>query len=201
MHIHKIEQLTHEKWLNLYAATFEHKGHTGRWVYASRKPQPRSERAADAVLIVPVLHPPFIPPEMGGNEGGPRLVMVKEFRVPVGDYSFAFPAGLLDPGESIEEAARRELMEETGLEITTVRRVTQPLYSSSGLTDEAVAMIFVDARATPQTQPKLNASEDLEVVFLDFAAICQLCDDRSARIEAKAWTILYAYQQMGRLGL
>jgi ADP-ribose pyrophosphatase len=199
MHIKQIEQLTHEKWLNLYAATFEHHGHTGRWVYASRKPQPRTERAAEAVIIVPLLRPPWIPPEMGGNEGGPRLVMVKEFRVPIGDYSFAFPAGLINPGESIEDAARRELLEETGLEITVVHRVTQPLYSSSGLTDEAVAMIFVDARATPQTKPKLDTAEDLEVVLLDFAGVCRLCDDRSARIEAKAWTLLYAYQQLGRL--
>jgi ADP-ribose pyrophosphatase len=190
MHIHKVEQITHEKWLNLYAATFEHNGHTGRWLYASRKPQPNTDRSADAVIVVPVLRMPNEPP---------RLVMVKEFRVPVGDYVFAFPAGLIDQGESIEDAARRELLEETGLELVVVHRVTQPLYSSSGLTDEAVPMIFVDARSTPDSQAKLDASEDLEVVLLDFAGICRLCDDRSARIEAKAWPILYMYQQLGRL--
>jgi ADP-ribose pyrophosphatase len=199
MHVQKIEQLTDEKWLNLYAATFEHNGHAGRWVFASRKRQPNSQRKADAAIIVPVLRPPFIPPEMGGNEGGPRLVMVKEFRVPVGDYSLSFPAGLIDGGESVEEAARRELLEETGLEVVAVHRVTQPLYSSSGLTDEAVAMVFVDARAAPQTKPKLDASEDLQTVLLDWDAVCRLCDDRSARIEAKAWTILYMYKQMGKL--
>jgi ADP-ribose pyrophosphatase len=199
MQIKKIEQLTHEKWLNLYSATFEHHGHSGHWLYASRKPQPNSEHRADAVIIVPVLRPPSVPPEMGGTEGGPRLVMVREFRVPVGDYIFAFPAGLLDPGESIEEAARRELREETGLEVVVVHRVTQPLYSSSGLTDEAVALIFVDACATPQTQPRLEALEDLEVVLLDFAGICRLCDDRSARIEARAWLILHSYQLLGHL--
>jgi len=190
MQIKKIEQITHEKWLNLYSATFEHKGHSGHWLYASRKPQPNTEHRADAVIIVPVLRMPNEPP---------RLVMVREFRVPVGDYVFAFPAGLLEPGESIEDAARRELMEETGLEITKVHRVTQPLYSSSGLTDEAVAMIFVDARATAQTNPKLEASEDLEVVLLDFAGICRLCDDRSVRIEVKAWAILYLFQLLGHL--
>ena len=190
MHIHKVEQITHEKWLNLYAATFEHNGHTGRWLYASRKPQPNTDRSADAVIVVPVLRMPNEPP---------RLVMVKEFRVPVGDYVFAFPAGLIDQGESIEDVARRELLEETGLELVVVHRVTQPLYSSSGLTDEAVPMIFVDARSTPDSQAKLDASEDLEVVLLDFAGICRLCDDRSARIEAKAWPILYMYQQLGRL--
>jgi ADP-ribose pyrophosphatase len=190
MHIHQIEQLTHEKWLNLYAAIFEHHGHSGRWLFASRKPQPNTDRRGDAVVIVPVLRQPNEPP---------LLVMVREFRVPVGDYVFAFPAGLLEAGESIEDTVRRELLEETGLEVVAVKRVSPPLYSSSGLTDEAVAMAFVEARATPLTKPKLDASEDLEVVLLDHAGVCRLCDDPTARIDAKAWATLYMYQQLGRL--
>jgi ADP-ribose pyrophosphatase len=190
MHIHKIEQLTHEKWLNLYAAAFEHNGHSGRWLFASRRPQPSADRRGDAVVIVPVLHAPDQPP---------RLVMVREFRVPVGDYVLAFPAGLLEAGESVEDTVRRELREETGLEVVAVKRVSQPLYSSSGMTDEAVAMAFVDARPTPGAGPKLDASEDLEVLLLDHAEVCRLCEDRSARIDAKAWATLYLYQQMGRL--
>lgn len=190
MHIRKVEQLTHEKWLNLYSAKFEHNGHSGDWLYASRRQQPNPDLAADAVIVVPVLRMPNEPP---------RAVMVKEFRVPVGDYVFAFPAGLLDGGESFEEAARRELEEETGFEVSAVHRVTQPLYSSSGLTDEAVAMVFVDARATPQTQQKLESSEDLQVVLLDYTGICQLLDDCTTRIEARAWLILHSYQLLGHL--
>ncbi len=190
MKIQKVEPITREKWLNLFAATFEHNGHAGRWVFASRKTHPHTDRTGDAVLIVPILRLPNEPP---------RLVMVKEFRVPVGDYIFAFPAGLLEAGESIEDTVRRELLEETGMEVVAIKRVTQPLYSSSGMTDEAVAMAFVEARTTPQALPKLEASEDLEVVLLDFAEVCRLCDDRTVRIDAKAWTTLYLYQQLGRL--
>jgi ADP-ribose pyrophosphatase len=97
MHIQKIEQITDEKWLNLYAATFEHHGHSGRWLFASRKPQPNRDRGGDAVIVVPILR--------ADNEP-PRLVMVREFRVPVGDYVFAFPAGLLDGTGSRRRPAR-----------------------------------------------------------------------------------------------
>jgi ADP-ribose pyrophosphatase len=202
MLIKKIEQLTNEKWLNLFAATFDHNTHTGRWVYASRNPQPspqassppsgtkKMEKKADAVIVVPIL--------CEENES-PRLVMVEEFRVPIGDYIFGFPAGLLDGDESIEEAARRELLEETGLEIVAVQRVSQPLFSSSGLSDETVAMAFVTARRSHHAKPSLEASEDLRVILLDFPEVCRLCNNGSANLDARAWMVLYFYQQLGCL--
>ena len=191
MRILDLHKLTDEKWLNLFAATFEHHGHTGRWLFASRRAEPqKGPGAGDAVIIVPILRMPGEPP---------RLVLEKEFRVPVGDYVYGFPAGLLEPGESVEECVRRELREETGMEVVRFKRVTPPLYSSSGLTDESAAMAFVDVRATPESLPKLEASEDIEVLLLDHAGVCRLCDDTGVRIDAKVWTTLYLYQQLGQL--
>jgi len=191
MKILKIEKLTHEKWINLFAATFENRTHQGRWVFVSRKDDPHAQKGqCDAVIIVPILVSPDQPP---------RLVLEKEFRVPVGDYVIGFPAGLLEKGESIEEAVRRELLEETALEVVRFKRITQPIYSTSGLSDESGAMVFVDVRAVPGVEPQLEASEDLTVMLLDYAQVCRLCDDRTACIDAKAWTILYLYQMLGRL--
>src|SRR3954466_6248291 len=163
MDILGLEKLTNEKWINLFAATFRNKDHTGRWVFASRKPDPHAGMGrADAVVIVPTLV----------EEGRPRrLVLIREFRVPVGGYVYGFPAGLVEAGESIEGAARREIVEETGLEIVSVKRVSPAVYASAGLTDEAAALAFVDVRATPESKQALEESEDLEVVLLDFGQV------------------------------
>jgi ADP-ribose pyrophosphatase len=191
MHITKVEKLTNERWVNLFAAQYENNGHLGRWVFASRKAKPYSARSSDAVIIVPVLR----------NPGEPaRLVMIREFRIPVGDFVIGLPAGLIDPGETAEETIRREIREETGLEVSAIERITAPLFSSSGLTDEAAAMAFVEVRGDPSSGPCLEPSECLEVLLLDYEQVCRLCDDHAPNIDAKAWTVLYLYQRLGTLG-
>lgn len=45
---------------------------------------------------------------------GPELVLQKQFRPPVDKVCIEVPAGLVDAGETAEEAAVRELFEETG---------------------------------------------------------------------------------------
>src|SRR5262249_22534806 len=64
MKILKVEKLTDERWLNLFSATYEHNGHNGRWVYASRKPASVPGGPPDAVVIVPVLHAEGQPPRL-----------------------------------------------------------------------------------------------------------------------------------------
>jgi ADP-ribose pyrophosphatase len=190
MNILALDQLTNEKWLNLYAARYEHKGHTGRWVFATRRPRPYQGRACDAVLIVAVLRE---------DGAAPRLVLEKEFRVPVGGYVYGLPAGLLDAGESVETTVRREIREETGLEVTAIHRITPPLYSSSGMTDEAAAMAFVDVRTTPETKQHLESSEDIEVLLLDRQQVGELLADEVNGIDAKAWMACYLFHQMGQV--
>jgi ADP-ribose pyrophosphatase len=191
MRILNIEKLTDENWLNLFAAHFEHNGHEGRWLFASRHDQPtHGPGRGDAVAIVPLLRAEGEPP---------RLVLVREYRVPLGDYLIGIPAGLLEEGESVEECARRELLEETGLELVRVTHVTPPLYSSAGLTDEAVIVAFVEARQLPGQGLQLDPSEDLEVLLLDYEAVCRLCDDSRVRFDMKTWMALYHYRQLGKL--
>jgi ADP-ribose pyrophosphatase len=190
MQILKIDKLTNEKWLNLFSATFKHDGKPGRWVFASRNRNPQDKKApAEAVVIVPILRT---------RGQAPRLVIVKTFRVPIGDYIYELPAGLVEDGEAVEETVRRELREETGLEVVRIRHITPPLYSSSGMTDETARMAFVDARRTKGNKQELDGSEDIEVIELSHAQACALCK-KPVRMDVRLWCILHHFQQFGKL--
>jgi len=45
-----------------------------------------------------------------------RLILVRQFRPAIDGFSLELPSGHVDPGETPEETARKELLEETGYE-------------------------------------------------------------------------------------
>jgi len=64
-----------------------------------------------------------------------RLVLVRQFRYAVNQEVWELPAGRLDPGESPEEGARRELEEEVGLRAGRMEHLGS-FFSSPGFCDE-----------------------------------------------------------------
>ena len=70
------------------------------------------------------------------DESGERLLINKEFRMAVGDWVYNFPAGLIDEGEEPLESAKRELWEETGLELYEIDDFIGPSYSAVGFRSE-----------------------------------------------------------------
>ena len=70
------------------------------------------------------------------DESGEKILINREFRMATGSWVYNFPAGLIDPGETPEEAARRELKEETGLDILRIDQWWGPCYSAIGFSNE-----------------------------------------------------------------
>jgi ADP-ribose pyrophosphatase len=186
---YKLKKLTDCEWVNLFEARFKRKGQAEKsWVMCSRKEKPIQDAAkADAVVIVATID----------TDAGKRLVVTKEFRVPIWDYEYGFPAGLIDVSEKLEEAVARELKEETGLELVKIKHISAPVFSSAGLTDESCHMVLVEA--TGQVSNKwLDDSEEIEVLLLDAEGIRDLLASNK-KIAAKAWGLLYHYAQTGRI--
>lgn len=178
------------QFVTLMAVTYlDKKGHTRQWQMVSRVYPPKCIsgriQRPDAAIIVPYHR----------KEG--KLVVIKEFRIPVGDFQYGFPAGLLDPGEDLAVAAGRELHEETGLNMMRIYRHSPAVFSSAGLTDEAIAMVFAEVDGVPSTRHNAD-SENIEIFLMDQDAVRELLQCRDIAFGARAWLVMDAFVQMGR---
>ncbi|XP_075826547.1 ADP-sugar pyrophosphatase isoform X2 [Microtus pennsylvanicus] len=103
-HIISEELISEGKWVKFEKTTYvDPTGKTRTW--ETVKLTTRKGKSADGVSIIPVLQRTL---------HYECIVLVKQFRPPMGGYCLEFPAGLIDDGESPEAAALRELEEETG---------------------------------------------------------------------------------------
>ena len=81
-------------------------------------------RHPGASAVVPFLDDP--------GEPDPRVILLRQFRHAAEGFIWEVPAGRLDPGESPETCARRELEEETGMRARALERLTT-IYTTPGL--------------------------------------------------------------------
>ena len=127
-----------------------------------------------------------------------KLVVTKEFRVPINDYELGFPAGLIDPEETPEDAVRRELEEETGLKVKEIFHISPPVLSSAGLTDEAVHLAYVKVEGEPN-KDKLEASEDIETSLLTQSAVELLMKSSVYPIGKLAYAVMKNFVRYGEI--
>jgi ADP-ribose pyrophosphatase len=163
--IKKIHQVTNEKFLNFYTLdTIKKTGEPGRYFLSSRAPSVeeleivRKETKADGVAMYVIC-----------GEKKDKVLLIRQFRWPIGNYVYEFPAGLVDEGESLREAAVREVWEETGLKMTPLDvdyMYERPYYMTDGMTDEACAMVYGYAPDEIKKQ-HLEDSEEIEVIIAD----------------------------------
>ncbi len=189
MKLVRTKKITDHRHLNLFRSDYtDRRGAARSWIYASRQAKPRLEThdwdRPDAVVIIP------------WHRERQQLVVIREYRIVLGGYQIGFPAGLMDPGETVIETAKRELFEETGLTLRNVVRHSPPIYSSSGMTDESVSMVFAECDGEPSGAAN-ESSEDIQVIFVGIEEAGKLIDDPELKIDVKTWMALSAFVRYG----
>jgi ADP-ribose pyrophosphatase len=118
-----------------------------------------------AVMVIPLLQ---------DANGAWRVVLERQFRYPVSRVMIEFPAGKLDPGESVAACAQRELLEETGYTAKQWARAGQ-MHPVIAYSTEFIDIWF--ARDLTAGTQQLDAGEFLEVFSATPEELLEWCMD------------------------
>jgi len=97
-----------------------------------------------------------------------RVVLVRQYRYAVGEPVWELPAGRLDPGETPEEGARRELEEEVGLRAGRLEPLSV-FYTTPGFCDETMHLFRGTDLMPVPARPEADERIEAKVVALDEA--------------------------------
>jgi len=115
------------------------------WEAAARKT--RTKGGVDAVAIAPIIRHPSKPPS---------TLIILQYRPPVEATCVEFPAGLIDEGETPEQAAVREMKEETGYEGKVCDQMSPTLSNQPGMTNATHQVL--DCSPTIVSDPGLTTA-------------------------------------------
>eukprot|EP00742_Colponemidia_sp_Colp-10_P002908 GILJ01003105.1.p1 GENE.GILJ01003105.1~~GILJ01003105.1.p1 ORF type:complete len:232 (-),score=39.30 GILJ01003105.1:41-706(-) len=147
------------KWLRMKQVTYRHGNEQRSWDMVERTTKHCDVDGVDVFAIVRYVDKPA------------HAIFILNYRPPVDQYVLEFPAGLIDPHETLEEAALRELKEETGYigqiskaAVSPILRVDPWKSNESG----RIVMVDVDGDDERNVNPvqSLEADEDIQVVLL-----------------------------------
>ncbi len=162
--IGNIEKKTNNRFLNFYELEAIHRdGRVSPYYVASRAkdiPQLKAvthENNPDGVILYGVY-----------GENKDQVVLIRQYRYPLGGYVYEFPAGLVEPGENMLEAGIREMYEETGLAFLPREGgcYSRPFFTTIGMTDESCGTVFGYCSGIPSNRHQ-ELSEDIQVILAD----------------------------------
>ena len=177
--IGKIEKKTNTRFLNFYELEAVHRdGSVSPYYVASRAKEINDLKAVshqnkpDGVILYGVY-----------GEAKDHVVLIRQYRYPLGGYCYEFPAGLVEDGEDMLEAGIREMYEETGLQFTPVEAgpYSRPFFTTIGMTDESCGTVFGYCSGTP-TSSHQEASEEIQVVLADRAECRRILREENVAI-------------------
>lgn len=99
-----------------------------------------------------------------------RICLARQYRTALGRVTVEIPAGKLDPGEDPLTCAKRELLEETGMQANQMAFLTT-IATSDGFTDELIHIYMATGLSFASSAP-----DDDEFINVDLVPLSELID-------------------------
>ena len=149
----KFEKVRDGKYLKNYEITYRNKaGREKKYEIVSRRELSGIEEVGGApsgVSIIATMED--------------KLLLLHEFRMGVNQTIYNLCAGMLEPGERIEDCIARELHEETGLKVKKIKKLLPPSYAAVAISDTTTYIAFVEAEG--ELQDNSSDNEQIEAAF------------------------------------
>jgi len=158
--INSIKTIGATKWMALETIQYtDTEDKPQQWDMATRTT--KKAGTPDAVVIIPLLR------HMEKPSSTTETVVVEQFRIPVRSNTIEFPAGLIDANETAEEAAIRELKEETGYISCHAKAFgSRELCMTPGMVNETIKAVVVHVDLDdPRNKHPISEPDEGEIII------------------------------------
>jgi ADP-ribose pyrophosphatase len=124
-----------------------------------------------------------------------KIVLVRQYRHAINATTFELPGGVIDKGETPEQAAIREVQEETGYQVTSL----ELLYTTAPnpATNNNTAYLYLATNAEPILTQKFDAFEDMDVHLFSKQEIKQMLAENKFMHGIQIGGLYAAFEKLG----
>lgn len=119
-----------------------------------------------------------------------KLLLLHEFRMGVNRKIYNLCAGMIEPGETIEECIARELYEETGLMLKYIKKILPPSYAAVAISDTTTHIAFVEAEG--EIADHSSDNEEINAAFYSKAEVSKLLENEAFSSRAQMAAFFFA---------
>lgn len=124
-----------------------------------------------------------------------KVIMVRQYRHGLGEISTELPGGVIDKGETAEQAIKRELKEETGYEFASIEEIGQ--VAPNPATSNNYMHMFIAKGGKKVSVQNLDATEDVEVLIHSIDEVKQMLRENKIVQSLHCTCMFYALQKLG----